>query len=194
MSIRHHVHWIHWTPLDNFTDGHLVQWTSIGHVHWAWCFQWTQCPMDTMFNGQDVQWTQWIQWTQCSMGTMSNGSNGHVQWCSMDTMDPLDKNTKLMFTRQTRFGDVSIGSNQMDQFNIHIGHVLWTSEMAKWIQWFHWTVNLYTVSIIYVLLKTLFYWDCMIAFVCFVLVCNMYVCIMYICVRVFVLWYYTATL
>ena len=76
--------------------------------------QWTRCPMDTMFNGHDAQW---IQWTQCSIDTMfnghdvqctqdvgnrSNGSNGHVQWCSMD---PLDKNTKLMVTRQTRFGD-----------------------------------------------------------------------------------------
>ena len=34
------LHSIHWTPLDNFTDGHHVHWTSIGHVHWKWWIQW----------------------------------------------------------------------------------------------------------------------------------------------------------
>ena len=34
MSIEHRkwIQWIHLTPLDNFTDGHHIQWTSIGHV------------------------------------------------------------------------------------------------------------------------------------------------------------------
>ena len=61
-----------------------------------------------MSNEHDVQWTQWIQWTQCPMDTMDPMeivSKGHNAMDPMDTMDPLDKNTKLMFTRQTRFGD-----------------------------------------------------------------------------------------
>ena len=72
---------------------------------------------------------------------MSNGSDGRVQWCSMDilytmdplgTMDPLDKNTKLIITRQTRFGDCvhwihsdgSIG-HPLDPLDMSIEHRKW---------------------------------------------------------------------
>ena len=46
-------------------------------------------PMETIFNGHLMDPMD-----------MSNGVH-----CSIETMDPLDKNTKLMFTRQARFGD-----------------------------------------------------------------------------------------
>ena len=103
-------------------------------------------PMDTMSNGHNgsnghcVQWTQWIQQTQCSMDTMSNGhngSNGHVQWCSMDpkdtmdpsdTMDTKDKNTKLMFTLQTRFCEGA--------------HWIHSDGSILDIHWIHWTCPL----------------------------------------------------
>ena len=84
-SIEHH-----WTcPLDPLNI------VSIEHcVHWTLCLSDPMDPVDTMSNGSNAD--------------MSNG----VQRIAMqdtidplDTMDPLDKNAKLMLTRQTRFGD-----------------------------------------------------------------------------------------
>ena len=88
MSIEHRkwiqwIHCIHWTPLDNVTDGHPVQWTFIGHVHWTWWMHWTRfttletlLPRYTPFNtighvhvGSIAQYVHWIQWIQRTQWT-----------------------------------------------------------------------------------------------------------------------------
>ena len=56
----------------------------------------------------------------------------------LDTLDPFKKNTKLMYTRHSRFGD-SVRWNYSDG---SIGHPLDSLDMSiehrKWIQWIHW--------------------------------------------------------
>ena len=142
----------------------MSQW--IQWIHWIHfrcsIFQWT-CPMDQLMSngsiwvdpmdtiakpslasehqfGVFVQWihcVQWIHWTLCPLDIVSIGHN--VQWCLMDPVYPLDKNTKLMLTRQTRFvdcvhwihADGSIG-HPLDPLDMSIEH-------RKWIQWVHWT-------------------------------------------------------
>ena len=106
----------------------------IGSINIGYRVHWTLCPLDTISIGSivsighDVQWIQWIQW-KCPM--LFNGSNGSIV-----------KNTKLMFTRQTKFGDCvhwihsdgSIG-HPLDPLDMSIEHRKW----IQWIHWIHWT-------------------------------------------------------
>ena len=97
---------------------------SIGSIEHHWT-----CPLDIVSNGHNVQWKR------CPMDTIDMPI---VQWCPMDpmdTMDILDKNIKLMFTRQTRFGDCVQWIHSDGSIGILIEHRKWFHGSIE----HHWT-------------------------------------------------------